>query len=238
VKTYDVFVSKNNGVFTLLLDDTTVTSTAFTGEDGNRYGFFVVATDNVGFVQPTPGGEQAFTMVDVPPPPPPPNTPPTISDVADLTTTGITPSLAFTVGDAETAAAALTVTVMSSNLGLVPLANIVLGGSGANRTVIVTPAAGLSGMATITLTVTDAGGLTATDTFVVTVPQLPPPPNTAPTISDVADLTTTGATPPLTFTVGDAETVAAALTLTVMSSNLGLVPLANIVLGESEPIAP
>jgi len=46
----------------------------------------------------------------------------------------------FTLGDVETAAAALTVTGASSSTGLVPNARIVFGGSGSNRTVTVTPA--------------------------------------------------------------------------------------------------
>ena len=45
-----------------------------------------------------------------------------------------------------------------------PTANIVFGGSGANRTVTVTPAANQNGTATITVTVSD-GALTASDTF-------------------------------------------------------------------------
>ena len=60
------------------------------------------------------------------------------------------------MGDVETAAADLTVTGSSSNTALVPNANIVFGGSGANRTVTVTPAANQFGTATITVTVTDA----------------------------------------------------------------------------------
>jgi hypothetical protein len=51
---------------------------------------------------------------------------------------------------------------------LVPDANIVLGGSGASRTVTVTPASNQSGSATITLTVSD-GTASSTDTFVLTV---------------------------------------------------------------------
>ena len=67
-----------------------------------------------------------------------------------------TAALGFTVGDAETPAASLTVTATSSNPTLVPIANIVFGGTGATRTVTVTPAPNQSGTATITLTVTDA----------------------------------------------------------------------------------
>src|SRR5207248_8635620 len=102
---------------------------------------------------------------------PPANTPPTISDVGSQsvvvnTATGAIP---FTVGDAQTAAGSLTVTASSSDTTMVPLSGIVLGGSGANRTVTITPTPGRSGTATITLTVQDGGGLTAADTFQLTV---------------------------------------------------------------------
>jgi pectate lyase len=102
--------------------------------------------------------------------PPGGNTAPTISNIADqsISVNGNTGALAFTVGDAETAAGSLTLTKGSSNTTLVPTANIVFGGSGANRTVTVTPVAGQTGTATITVTVSD-GSLTASDTFVLTV---------------------------------------------------------------------
>ena len=107
------------------------------------------------------------------------NSAPTISDVPNQPASGVGVAvgpLAFTVGDAETAPAALVVTAASSNLTLVPLSGITFGGSGAARTVTVTPAAGQSGTATVTLTVTDAGGLTATDSFTVTVTVAAPSP--------------------------------------------------------------
>ena len=99
------------------------------------------------------------------------NSAPTISDVLNTTTNEDTPTSAlnFTVGDGETAVADLTVSGSSSNTALVPNANIVLGGSGANRTVTITPLPNQSGTATITITVTDAGAGTASDTFVLTV---------------------------------------------------------------------
>src|SRR5204863_8452204 len=99
------------------------------------------------------------------------NTTPTISDITDRgivqnTSTGAIP---FTVGDAETAPGSLTLSGSSGNTTLVPNGNIVFGGSGANRTVTVTPAAGQSGTSTITIIVTDANSGTAFDTFVLTV---------------------------------------------------------------------
>ena len=104
----------------------------------------------------------------------PPNVAPTISNVADQTLweNSATAALPVTIGDAETAAASLTLTAVSSNQTLVPNAAIALGGSGGNRTVTVTPAANQSGTATVTLTVSD-GELTATDTFALNV-QLSP----------------------------------------------------------------
>ena len=85
------------------------------------------------------------------------NTAPTISDIANQTINEDTNTgaLAFTIGDAETAAASLTLAGVSSNTTLVPAANIVFGGSGANRTVTATPAANQNGTATITVTVSD-----------------------------------------------------------------------------------
>lgn len=95
---------------------------------------------------------------------------PTISAIADQTVNQniATAALPFTVGSTGTAPANLTVTASSSNTALVPNGNIALGGSGADRTVTVTPATGQSGTAAITLTVSD-GTRTATQTFNVTV---------------------------------------------------------------------
>jgi hypothetical protein len=78
-------------------------------------------------------------------------------------------NLGFTVGDEETSAAALVVTASSGNTNLLPNANILLGGSGANRTVTLRPVGNRGGDSVVTLTVTDSGGLTRTAQFTLHV---------------------------------------------------------------------
>jgi len=154
---------------------------------------------------------------------------PTISDVADQSTAEdlAISGIPVTVGDVETPAADLTVTATSSNIALFPTGSIVVSGTGASRTLSLTPAANASGTATITLTVTDASGATVTDTFVVTVSAV----NDLPTISDVADQTTSEDTPfnGISVTVGDAETPTSDLTVTTSSSSSTLFPAGSIV---------
>src|SRR5205814_501339 len=155
---------------------------------------------------------------------------PTITDIVNQTVNEdtATAALPFTIGDVETAATALTVTTSSSNLTLVPAANIVLSAAGDTCTVTVTPPAIRSATATISVTVTDAHGGTASDSF-----QLPVfPTRRPPDLTDIVNQTVNEdtATAALAFTIGDVETAATALTVTTSSSNLTLVPAANIVL--------
>jgi Bacterial Ig domain len=161
-----------------------------------------------------------------------PNTAPTVSNVTDKSTNEdtATSAIAFTIGDTTTDPASLVVTRNSSNTILVPLANILLGGSGASRSVTISPAANQTGTSTITLTVGD-GVFTTSDTFVLTVNAV----NDAPTITDVGDQATSedNATTAISFTVGDIETTATSLVVTRNSSNTTLIPLANVVLGGS-----
>jgi chitodextrinase len=122
------------------------------------------------------------------------NTPPTISSIANQSTTanqGVGP-LSFTVGDSQTAAGSLVVSGSSSNPTLVPNGNIGFGGSGSARTVSITPASGQTGTATITLTVSD-GQLSSSTSFVISVSAaISTQDTTPPTVSVVAP--TAGAT--------------------------------------------
>ena len=166
---------------------------------------------------------------------PPASNLPTITGFAAQTINVSTSAgpLTFTVGSSQVAATSLTVTVSSSNPTLLPVANIVLGGSGANRTVTITPVAGQTGSATITLAVSD-GTNSASTSFALTVAQ-PAPVNTAPTLTQIPDTTISvnTSTGPLPITVGDAQTPAANLVMSEFSSGPTLIPDANIVFGGS-----
>ena len=95
---------------------------------------------------------------------------PTISDIANQATTvnTTTAAISFTVTDAQTPAASLTLGKASSNPALVSTNNIIFGGSGTNRIVTTTPTTGQTGATTITVSVSD-GTNSASDTFVLTV---------------------------------------------------------------------
>jgi hypothetical protein len=87
----------------------------------------------------------------------PPNSPPTlIAPAAQTIAAGATTGpLPVTIDDRETAPAALILTATSSNPTLLPASGIALAGTGTDRTLTLTPAAGQSGVATVNLAVTD-----------------------------------------------------------------------------------
>jgi Putative Ig domain len=98
------------------------------------------------------------------------NTKPTISNLADATVDedkSLGP-VSFVIGDKETPAAALTLSVTSSNSTLLPLTGIVFGGTGVNRTVVLNPASNQNGKSTVTVTVSD-GSLSASTYLSFTV---------------------------------------------------------------------
>ncbi|MCY2976634.1 MAG: Ig-like domain-containing protein [Planctomycetota bacterium] len=101
-----------------------------------------------------------------------PLTAPTISNIGDQTTAFQTPTAAIpvTVFDAETALNDLVLSVTSSsNTALVPVANVTFGGTGGNRTLVVTPASGQSGTSIIVIRVTDGSGAFSEVFFTLTV---------------------------------------------------------------------
>jgi hypothetical protein len=156
--------------------------------------------------------------------------PPTISQIAnqEIPVGGSTGPIPFTVNDTETFPSLLVVSPTSSNQTYIPLNNILLSGTGTNRTVTITPPAGTAGESTITLTVRDNEGQSASTTFRVTSPNSPP---TISNIPDQAIATAGGSTPIINFTVSDPETFPELLAVTATSSNQSVVPNSNIALG-------
>ena len=160
------------------------------------------------------------------------NAEPTISELANVTisedsSTGL---IGFSIGDLETSVSSLSLTRSSSNTALVPNTSIVLSGSGASRTVVVTPAANQSGTATITITASD-GSLSASRSFILTVN----PVNDPPVISVIGNQNVAVGNPlsPVPFTVSDLETSSSLLGITTTSTNAALVPSSAITLSGS-----
>lgn len=105
----------------------------------------------------------------------PVNDPPAVGSISEV----IVPlgtasaSVAFTVQDPDSAAAGLSLSAASSDPGLVPITDLVLGGSGSQRTLLIKPSAAQSGESVITLTISD-GALFATRSFRFAVANLGP----------------------------------------------------------------
>ncbi len=117
------------------------------------------------------------------------NNAPTISAIADVTFLegGASDVLSFTVSDIESDDASLVVSASSSDVSVIPNANIVLAGTGSNRTVQFTPnvdANTAAGPVTITLTVSDGISTTDGQFDVVITPVNDAPSFTLPTIAD------------------------------------------------------
>jgi hypothetical protein len=100
----------------------------------------------------------------------PQNTAPMVSTISSQTINQdtSTQALTFTVSD-DGGPNNVNVVVSSSDSTLLPTYGLVLGGSGASRTITVTPAEGASGVANVTLTAVDAQGGSTNLVFPITV---------------------------------------------------------------------
>jgi hypothetical protein len=106
---------------------------------------------------------------------------PSISAIADVAIDEDTSTtLAFTISDIDTPVGNLQVSVASTNTVLIPnqSANLLLGGTGTNRTLLLRPVANGFGTSLVTVTVSD-GVLITTESFLLTVRAV----NDAPEIS-------------------------------------------------------
>ena len=90
-------------------------------------------------------------------------------------------------GGMVTPASLLVVTASSSNPDLVPNQNLVLGGSGTNRTLTITPLANQFGNALVTITATDTNGASSSQMFLLAVNAVNDPPTLDPIPNVVID---------------------------------------------------
>jgi hypothetical protein len=65
IASYNIFVSVNNGPYSIWLPSTTATSATYTGAAGQTYSFYSMATDNVGHTQQTAGAAQTTTTTAI-----------------------------------------------------------------------------------------------------------------------------------------------------------------------------
>jgi hypothetical protein len=160
------------------------------------------------------------------------NKPPFVQIIPDQNTVEDSPdrTIAFGIGDPDTAIANLIVTAASSNTNLIPNMNLTLGGSGTNRTLSFRPVSNGFGSTEISIRVND-GEWTSSDTFVINVS----PVNDSPSINDLPDRTVlvNQSTGPISVKIGDVDTSPGSLILTVQSSNPILVPQSGMALGGS-----
>lgn len=63
LRTFSIFVSRDDSAYVAWLDDVTDTSATFTGVYGSRYSFFSLATDNAGNSEPTKQSPDASTTI-------------------------------------------------------------------------------------------------------------------------------------------------------------------------------
>jgi hypothetical protein len=155
---------------------------------------------------------------------------PTISPIANVSIAEDSGSgtIAFGVGDVETSAAVLQLRSESSNPTLIDPTGIVFGGSGADRTLALTPYANRFGTATITVIVRDADGGESSRSFSLNVT----PVNDPPGIGVIGDQSFNEDTShSVVFRVEDLETAAANLIVSAVSSNPELLPPANMSFG-------
>ena len=138
----------------------------------------------------------------------------------------------FAVADAESAATALTVRARSSNPQLLPNEYILLGGTGAQRSLMIVPQMNQWGTAEITLEVRDPQGASNTINFQATVESE----NDLPVLSPIGNQTLEEDAPgaKLPFFVFDVETPPAELWMVALSSDQAVIPDENIsILGNS-----
>lgn len=159
---YNVYYGVGSHTYTNAVSAGAATSLTISGlADNTTYYFAATAYDTNNIESDYSAETNYFTSSSRPPPT---NSAPVISAIANQSTTQDVAivGIPFTVSDQETPAGSLAVSGKSSNTPLIPNANITFGGSGGSRTVTITPAAGKTGTANITISVSDGTNTTST----------------------------------------------------------------------------
>jgi hypothetical protein len=230
---YNVYYGAASRTYTNMLVAGSATNIVITGlANGVTYYFAATAVDGFG-AESDYSNEVTYSV-------PATNTvssnlPPTITAIANQTVqeNSSSPILPFVIGDPDTAVGNLTLTAWSSSSQLVPIPNIVFGGSGSNRTVQITPAVNQVGSASLTITVSDNASNSTTIGFSFYVQSTNSTVTLPPTIGAVAAQTIqeNSSTAVVPFVIGDPDTPATSLLLSALSSNPQLVPLSNVIFG-------
>ncbi|MFO0938376.1 MAG: FG-GAP-like repeat-containing protein [Gemmataceae bacterium] len=140
------------------------------------------------------------------PSPPPPNNAPTFTPPSDITVVNNTTigPITLALNDDQTPVNFLQVAVTCDNTTLFPPGSIGVNVIGSTQTLTLTPAAGVSGYATITVVVTDQDGATSTGIFHITVnPNTPPTATITPGSANLTVPVGTTFPSPLTFHLAD-----------------------------------
>jgi DNA/RNA endonuclease G (NUC1) len=149
--------------------DATPTATGFT----TTHTYSATGTFSASFTaDDSLGSSNVITRVIRVIPPASSNAAPTTtpSGLADQSVTaGQSATVAFTVDDDRTLPGDIQVAAVSDNGTLLPASGIIVSNASGAVTLVLNPAAGQTGAATVTVTLTDGDGLTATRAFLLTV---------------------------------------------------------------------
>lgn len=160
---------------------TTIASATWTFGDATPSGtglstthlYTSTGTFNASFsVSDSLGGSNTLTRVIRVIPPASSNAAPTTAPALlpdQATTTGLAATVSFTVADDRTLARDLQVAAVSDNAVLLPASGIQVTNASGAVTLVLNPAAGQTGSATLTVSITDGDGSTATRTFLLKV---------------------------------------------------------------------
>jgi hypothetical protein len=160
----DLFVSIDDGPFSLWLSDSRLSGSLYRGTVGRRYAFYSVARDVAGNREDAPPLADAATFVAFQ------TRGPVLSSVPNqiVAEDGILEGISITVTDPDTPLDLVSVTAESSVGTVVSTAGITIEGNGSPRTLRIVPAADQHGVVQITLRATD-GVESSASVFTVTV---------------------------------------------------------------------